>query len=88
MREFSDENGVVWRVWQTVPSNPKSVTSDLHDGWLCFDSGSERRRVGPIPRGWEEMTDERLRLVLRMAVPSRRTTPKGTPLPPDFDDEL
>jgi hypothetical protein len=87
MREFSDEQGVVWRVWQTVPSNAKTVAVDLRDGWLCFDSGSERRRFGPIPREWEEVTDERLRLALRGAVRSR-TTPTGTPIPTDCEDDL
>jgi hypothetical protein len=25
----------------------------LSDGWLCFESGSEKRRLAPIPSGWE-----------------------------------
>jgi len=86
IRELIDENGVVWRVWTTIPSNRRSVPADFRDGWLCFDSGDERRRLGPIPRDWERMTDERLRLVLRMSTPSRRTPAEGTPRP-NYDDD-
>jgi hypothetical protein len=87
-REFTDETGVLWRVWTTFPSNPKSVATELRDGWLCFDSGEERRRIGPIPRDWEQMTDERLQLVLRLASPSRKTPPKGTPEPNEPEDHV
>ena len=85
-REFTDETGVLWRVWTAVPSSPRSVATELRDGWLCFDSGEERRRIGPIPRDWERMTDERLQLVLRLAAPSRKTPPKGTPEANDCED--
>ena len=26
---------------------------ELSDGWLCFECGSEKRRLAPIPDGWE-----------------------------------
>jgi hypothetical protein len=26
---------------------------ELAEGWLCFESPTERRRVAPIPQGWE-----------------------------------
>jgi hypothetical protein len=27
--------------------------SAFADGWLCFESPSEKRRLAPIPAGWE-----------------------------------
>jgi hypothetical protein len=27
-------------------------------GWLCFESGGEKRRLTPVPHNWEE-ADER-----------------------------
>jgi hypothetical protein len=36
------------------------VRPDLADGWLCFRAGGEKRRLAPIPDGWESLTDERL----------------------------
>lgn len=28
-------------------------TRDLNDGWLCFESPTEKRRLAPIPPDWE-----------------------------------
>jgi hypothetical protein len=58
----------VWDVHPTVASQtlanlcwqPAGQTDDgrnpvapaLADGWLCFESGGERRRLAPIPLGW------------------------------------
>lgn len=77
IREFRDSNGVVWRVWTTIPSSARSVIPELGEGWLSFDSEVERRRFGPIPKGWEQMSDERLELICRVAVPARRSDPFG-----------
>lgn len=77
IRVFTDSHGVEWRVWSTVPSNAGSVAPDLRDGWLSFDSGSQRRRIGPIPPGWESTSTERLELLCRIATPSRSSDPFG-----------
>lgn len=69
LREFKDHSGKTWRVWDVYPSirgnAPEPGTDDtsqlaapfpnraLSDGWLCFESGSEKRRLAPIPSGWE-----------------------------------
>jgi hypothetical protein len=51
---FTDSHGVAWRVWETLPGiGVVSVDGRLTGGWLTFDSQSERRRLVPIPRGWE-----------------------------------
>ena len=87
IRIFSDSQGVEWRVWSTVPSNVGAVAPDLRAGWLSFDSGSERRRVSPIPAGWEEASDERLELFCRIATPTRWSDPFGLIVPPTDSDE-
>ena len=81
IRIFTDSTGVEWRVWSTVPSNAAAVSPDLRDGWLSFDSGSQRRRVGPIPPGWEAVSDERLELLCLVATPTRSSDPFGIVLP-------
>lgn len=82
IREFKDSHGVVWRVWTTIPSNARSVNPELGEGWLSFDSEGERRRFGPIPKGWEHMSAERLELICRVAVPARRSDPFGVAAQP------
>ena len=47
------------------PSSPR-----LAEGWLAFESRSERRRLAPIPPGWEELDAEGLRALLARAEPA------------------
>lgn len=61
LREFVDKNGQQWRVWDVSPllhledSARSSVAFSLvPTGWLCFESGDERRRLTPVPDGWEQ----------------------------------
>ena len=64
LRAYLDSTGVEWRVWDVFPSAGGSdpVTDTLPgslkntafaNGWLCFESQSEKRRLAPIPAGWE-----------------------------------
>ena len=47
---------------------PGAVYDDaLKGGWLTFQSAAMRKRLAPIPRGWEEATTERLELMCRAA---------------------
>jgi hypothetical protein len=41
-------------------------------GWLVFECDVEKRRLGPIPDGWDELPDHELALLLESAVPVRR----------------
>lgn len=44
-------------------------------GWLAFETSGEKRRLAPIPDGWEEMTPGELGELLARATlvrPSRR----------------
>ncbi len=46
----------------------------LASGWLAFECGVERRRVAPLPDGWEHLTDDELLALWRGAeqLPPRR----------------
>jgi hypothetical protein len=62
-REFADETGVVWRVWDTHPlaaSTLRSVLPTYAAGWLTFESNAARKRLAPIPPEWESASDELL----------------------------
>jgi hypothetical protein len=63
LREFVDPKGVRWKVWDVWPSERLSSGSvtpistfpsmGLSEGWLCFESAGEKRRLSPIPPEWE-----------------------------------
>ena len=40
-------------------------------GWLCFDSGVEKRRLSPIPHDWTTCSDEDIDSYLAAAEPVR-----------------
>ena len=84
IRDFTDSAGINWHVWNTTP-RARAVYDEIHKaGWLTFESATTRKRLAPIPRGWEEATPERLELMCRTAEVVRRTS--GTsPLTPDPD---
>jgi hypothetical protein len=50
------------------------VTPDMEDGWLCFESATEKRRLHPIPRGWEARSDAELEALCGTAETVRRLT--------------
>ena len=66
-RAFRDRNGVEWRVWSTIPSNPHTLGGEFGQGWLTFESEVGRRRLAPIPAGWEDAPDSRLELYRQAA---------------------
>ena len=66
LRGFIDAGGTEWRVWQVLPhiltGQPDALETmsrvslngtPFADGWLCFESQAEKRRLAPIPEGWE-----------------------------------
>ena len=46
------------------PSKP-----ELSEGWLVFEGGGERRRLAPIPPGWEVRSDADLERLCGRAQP-------------------
>ena len=43
------------------------VRPELASGWLCFRAGEVKRRLAPIPNGWDELTDMALSELARVA---------------------
>src|SRR4051812_9690403 len=71
-REFQDETGHLWTVWDTYPEWPnRAGMADLQSGWICFESGGERRRLVPAPVGWVEAPVGQLREWLERAAPAK-----------------
>jgi hypothetical protein len=76
VREFTDSKNVVWRVWDVTTAQMHPVTKneefmgDLADGWLAFESPSEKRRLAaPYPVDWASMSIPQLEALCRQAPP-------------------
>jgi hypothetical protein len=54
--EIADADGRVWRVWETQPQSRRTggVAEGYASGWLTFESDTEKRRLLPVPPGWEQ----------------------------------
>ena len=46
-----------------------SFQDSVAEGWLTFLSGTEKRRLSPIPQGWMEATEADLRELCDQAIP-------------------
>lgn len=66
-RIFVDAEGRTWRVWSTIPGGRSVLRSEFAGGWLTFESGEERRRLAPIPTGWESASETHLAALCRAA---------------------
>jgi hypothetical protein len=45
-------------------------------GWLAFESAAEKRRLSPIPEGWQSLPDDALRALCgRAEIVPRRVLP-------------
>jgi len=91
LRGFTDSTGVEWRVWEVYPlAASETLTAALTslslknttfaEGWLCFESSFEKRRLAPIPRGWEFRDTAVLEDLRDQATPVRLRNPtRATP---------
>jgi hypothetical protein len=43
------------------------VASEYSQGWLCFEGDGEKRRLAPVPEGWEEAGPDRMMAWLQTA---------------------
>lgn len=84
-REFTDADGVVWRVWDVKPSHlhPATRAEEFMEpyagGWLTFESPFEKRRlIAPYPSRWVEYDLSQLEMLCRAALPVGRKK-KDTP---------
>jgi hypothetical protein len=86
-RVFASPDGAVWQAWD-VPGRDPAELGDargglreaLQHGWICFESGGEKRRLTPIPPRWEQRSEAELWLYCRVA---DRADPGPGPPPPD-----
>lgn len=73
LREYRDEAGVQWRVWNVKPTSFVAPTlvgqpaDDERPPWLCFESPGEKRRLIPAPERWDERSDDELESMRRQA---------------------
>ena len=83
VREFKDSAGREWRAWDVSPDELSPRTKDedylaqlYHTGWIVFEtkSGDDKRRLYPIPKGWSELPEGELAVLLQKAeiVPRRK----------------
>jgi len=90
LREFTDKKGTRWRVYDVYPAGPSAAVGSMDprervnafpsrehaQGWLCFESGTEKRRVTPIPIEWELCDVARLEDLCQAAGYVSRQTPR------------
>jgi hypothetical protein len=74
VREFTDHRGIEWRVWEVTPVHMHPITrgedymGKLQDGWLTFESSTEKRRLeAPYPADWESFPLPELEELCRRA---------------------
>jgi hypothetical protein len=84
-RIFADARGVRWDACAIHPSASATARVRLPEpyrsGWISFDSAVEKRRLSPIPDGWESLPDDALRTLCdRAEIVPRRTPPMGRPV--------
>ncbi|MBW3569475.1 MAG: hypothetical protein KY467_00075 [Gemmatimonadetes bacterium] len=82
LRNFIDSQGHTWRVWNVVPQyaldrDEDQMTPGLQGGWLCFENAGEKRRLSPIPDGWENADDRELEEYCRDAAPVQQRAGVG-----------
>ena len=88
VRDFVDRHGVSWRVWPVSttiarPTAAEDYLKEYGDGWLCFESEKERRRLAVFPPDWADVPDDVLETLLDRAVvdQTRRTSHLGPEIP-------
>ncbi len=92
-RQFVDHHGVQWDTFAVLPtteaSSLKRLPEPFRQGWLCFESAAEKRRLGPIPEHWETVSEDELRRLGDAARPvPNRAVPEQRDQPRAGDDDL
>lgn len=54
-----------------------TIAPEFTYGWLCFETAGEKRRLAPVPEGWDRADDETIEQWCCVAkpVPRRKTDP-------------
>lgn len=90
-RRFVDTKGVPWDAFAVMPSATDArglarLPEQYQHGWLCFESPTEKRRLGPIPTDWKSVTEEELRRLRDSAQPVQHRALPSPPVPPERAD--
>ena len=74
-RRFTDSNGKEWRVCLVVTAPkvaalqlPRSTQFRPANMSLAFENDRERRRLAPVPHGWEHASSHELEQMLNRAL--------------------
>ncbi|MFL5558925.1 MAG: hypothetical protein ACJ794_09885 [Gemmatimonadaceae bacterium] len=65
-------SGMDRRQSQEPLARPASVAKEFTYGWLCFETVGEKRRLAPIPEGWDRADDETIEQWCCVAKPAVR----------------
>src|SRR3954470_19387754 len=49
-----------------------TVAAEFAYGWLCFETVGEKRRLAPVPEGWDRADDETIEQWCCVAKPATR----------------
>ena len=78
MKTFRDSSGGQWTVFEVRrhinPKLPAVQPNRYGDGWLCFESGTVKKRLVRYPRRWREFGDAELEKLLAQAQLAPRAT--------------
>ena len=79
-KTFEAPDGSKWEVWRvspTVSGGKTFVSESFEHGWLCFESDKgEKRRLAPVPEGWEKADNDHLWLWCRAAASVAECEPR------------
>ncbi len=78
MRTVTDTQGRNWRIWHVVPQSAVLIQTSpqMSQGWLCFESDGDKRRMAQPPENWATMTDAELLQLLAGASEVKKTEKK------------
>lgn len=86
-RVFRDGAGTSWEAFAVYPSAQSQSRARLpgpyRNGWLAFECASEKRRLSPIPEGWQSLAEPELIALCERAERVRRRTHADEPRPAD-----
>jgi len=96
VRVFTDRTGQRWSVWRVKPtSSTAGLQERFQNGWLCFEraDGLSRARLplDDVPASWDQLPDERLELLSRLAEVASRprgVTPADAHLAQESEEEV
>jgi len=90
MRSCTDRTGVRWEIFEVQPDTEGRTIGRMPEafrsGWLCFQSSTERRRLAPIPIGWQRWEERELLGALDYGQRSPRRTPPELRIPPQVSE--